>query len=171
MWLLAALIGCSGALDSGNTTTGNGACAGEAVVEVGDGNDPFAPIEEGSDHTMTHGPQGGWHMLASVRVTNTDDIVSIHYTIDLLPEESRISDNSYRVQLKDVGNCQGTYWNMYGYLDASALVNGEADTPPELFCGKTARLTMEVEDGDGKGGQTTVEVTAVNDPADPCGMQ
>jgi hypothetical protein len=138
-------------------------------VEIGDGNDPFVAIEDGSTHIMTHGPQGGWHMLASVRVTNTDDIVSIHYTADVLPEETRVSDNKYRVQLKDEGKCQGTYWNMYGYLDASALAVGDLDTPPELLCGKTIRLSMEIADADNRGGTASVEVQALNDPADLCG--
>lgn len=168
--LLLWLWGCVGNGESGaDTGASTGNCLGEPLVEIGDGTDPFKGLQADASHVMTHGPQGGWHMLSSVRVTNTDDIVSIHYTIDVLPEMTRVSDNKYRVQLKDIGNCQGTYWNMYGYLDASPLASGELDTPPELLCGKTVKLTMEVEDGEGRGDTATVEVKAINDPADTCG--
>ena len=167
-WMLACTGGGESAAD---TDTADNNCAGTPTVEIGDGNDPFTPILDGSDHIMTHGPQGGWHMLASVRTTNTDDIVTIHYTIQVLPELILVSDNKYRVQLKDVGNCQGTYWNMYGYLDVSKLATGDLKTPPELMCGRSARLTMEVYDAANVGDTATVEVTAINDPADTCGPQ
>lgn len=161
VWMLA----CTGEKESAEPE----GCTGEPTVEIGDGNDPFVAIAAESSHVMTHGPQGGWHMLASVRTTNTDDIVSIHYTIEVLPEMTLVSDNKYRVQLKDVGNCQGTYWNMYGYLDATPLASGDLDTPPELLCGKTLRLTMEVYDSEERGGATSVDVEATNDPVDTCG--
>ncbi|HND00133.1 MAG TPA: hypothetical protein PKW90_28655, partial [Myxococcota bacterium] len=118
MWLSLLWMACSSGRESGaDDSVDTGPCAGAAQVEIGDGTDPFVAIDEGASVTMVHGPQGGWHMLAGVRVTHTDDIVSIHYTIDTVPDGVVVSDNSYRVQLRDEGNCQGTYWNMYGYLD------------------------------------------------------
>jgi hypothetical protein len=170
MWLSLLWMACSGGGESGvEDSVDDGPCAGDARVEIGDGTDPFVPIAEGASVTMVHGPQGGWHMLAGVRVTNTDDIVSIHYTIHTVPDGVPVSDNNYRVQLRDEGNCQGTYWNMYGYLDASALVSGELDTPPELLCGAQLKMTIEVEDGDAKGATADLLVTAAADPLDHCG--
>ncbi len=170
MWLSLFWMACTGGGESGaEDSADTGPCAGAALVEIGDGTDPFVPLLDGGAVTMVHGPQGGWHMLAGVRVSHTDDIVSIHYTIETVPDRVSVSDNSYRVQLRDEGNCQGTYWNMYGYLDASELAVGELDTPPELLCGATLELTIAVEDGDGKGAEASLQVTAAADPLDQCG--
>ncbi len=170
MWLSLLWMACTGSTESGaDDSEDTGPCAGEARVEIGDGTDPFVPIVEDGSVTMVHGPQGGWHMLAGVRVTNTDDIVSIAYTIQTESDGVVVSDNNYRVQLRDEGNCQGTYWNMYGYLDASVLAEGELDTPPELLCGAPLRMRIAVEDGAGKGASAELRITAAADPLDNCG--
>lgn len=171
MWFSLMLwLACDGGGESGpKDSDPPQSCSATASVEIGDGLDPFNPIADGSAVTMVHGPQGGWHVLAGVQVTNTDEIISIHYSIDLLPEEIAISDNNYRVQLRQDGDCKGSYWNMYGYLDVTPLKDGEMDTPPELLCNRTLRMTIAVEDGEGKGAEASMEILAAVDPKDSCG--
>lgn len=170
MFLL--ILACSGGKDSNEPVESQpSACPGEASIAIGDGNELFAEIPAGSSVVMTHGPQGGWHMLASVLVENTDMIVTLNYAIDVLPEMTRISDNNYRVQLKSTGDCSGIYWNMYGYLDVAALTDGELDTPPELLCEKNLRMSITATDSSGKSATSTVDIIAAPDPSDTCGVE
>lgn len=170
--LLLLLWACSNGKDSDTSETEDNPCFTEAPsITIGDGAATFVPLEEGAPLTMTHGPQGGWHMLASVLVAHTEPIVTLHYTIDVEATETRISDNQYRVLLKDEGDCKGTYWNMYGYLDVSALATPDGTTPPELICGSTVRLTMEAADTSGHTTSTDISVVAAADVSDTCGPQ
>jgi hypothetical protein len=164
------LLACTSSKDSGTPDSESDfiGCKGEPTVEIGDGREEFVEIPDNAEVIMTHGPQGGWHMLAGVYVTCTDMIVTVNYTIDVLPEETRISDNAYRVQLRADGEDAGYYWNMYGYLDVSAMAEGELDTPPELLCGRTLRLTISVEDSYGNAAESSVDVIAAPDPQDSC---
>lgn len=166
---LCALAACTGAPDTGKEDSGSGdpCFAEDPVVEIGDGLATFTPIEAGAEVMMEHGPQGGWHMLSSVRVWHTEQIVQLHYAIDLA-DGTRVSDNNYRVQLKDGGDCSGTYWNMYGYLDVTAISEGDANTPPELICGQSVHMQISVEDGEGRTGSASVQVVTTPDPIDSC---
>lgn len=166
--MLLTLLGCI--FDDSDSA---GACASEEpAVEVGQtmtddgGTQVFVAAEEGASSTIIHGPQGGWHILASARVTNTDPIVTIHYTVTVGDDGPIVSDNTYRVQLVEDGECAGYYPGMYGYLDVSALAVGDADTPPELLAGETLTLVMEVSDVNGRTAQDTLHVVATLDPAD-----
>ena len=171
--MLLLLIACTASKDSGEPTESTMTidCPGEATVAIGDGAETFTEIAENTDLVMTHGPQGGWHMLASVLVENLEMIVTLNYTIDVMPEMTRISDNNYRVQLKSDGACKGIYWNMYGYLDTSLITDGELDTPPELLCGKSLQLTITASDSSGKSASDSVTVIAAPDPTDTCGSE
>lgn len=141
------------------------ACA-PASAEIGGGERAFEPLDEGDALTMVHGPQGGWHVLASLRVRHTLDIVDIAYTIDVVPDGPRVSEQPYRVQLVDEGDCAGVYPGLYGYLDVTALVDGESDTPPELLAGRTLRLTLSATDAEGRTASDTLEGIATLDPID-----
>lgn len=140
--------------------------AAEPSVLVGGGAEVYEPLNDGDPATIVHGPQGGWHMLASARVSNTLDIVTITYTTHLLPEETSLSWNQYRVQLQLFEECTGDYPGMYGYLDVSALAEGEADTPPELLEGRELRLSLQVTDTDGHEVEASVVVVGELDPVD-----
>jgi hypothetical protein len=142
-------------------------CAcGASSAEVGGGERAFEPLDEGDPLVMVHGPQGGWHVLASLRVQNMLDIVDIAYAIDVLPDGPRISDQTYRVQLVDEGGCSGVYPGMYGYLEVDALADGEADTPPEVLVGRTLRLSLQAADAEGRIASDTLEGVAAPDPID-----
>ena len=164
------LIGCTGmkeSADDSSTGTADPCFADAPLIQIGDGTMEFIPVAEGAKVTMIHGPQGGWHIAASVMVHHTDRIVEMGYTIDLL-SGTRISDNHYRVQLKDMGDCSGFYTNMYGYLNVSALSEGEADTPPELICDQPIRLTIQAIDSAGHEATSTLDVVTSPDPIDIC---
>jgi hypothetical protein len=138
----------------------------ELLVEVGTGDLNFESLEDGSPVTMVHGPQGGWHMLGSVQVGQTEPIVRVHYIIETVETGVVIADNTYQVQLVSTGECSGYFPGMYGYLDVTDLAVGEADTPPELLAYDAVRMEMSVEDTQGRLGSATIEVIATPDPAD-----
>jgi hypothetical protein len=141
------------------------ACACAApTLEVGGGDAAFEAMTDGVSMTMVHGPQGGWHVAASIRLGNLSPIVALHYTIDA--GSVRVSDNRYRVQVLPEGTCGGWYPSMYGYLNVENLVNGEADTPPELLGGSELLLTVEAMDTEGRTATGTLRATAALDPID-----
>jgi hypothetical protein len=175
MWMVL-LLACngpdadSGAEDTCATDTGSSldpSCPCDApAVEVGGGDIDFVPLSDGDPLTMVHGPQGGWHVLGSARMTNLAPIVAIHYTVDVLSLDARVSDQNLRVQMISDSACTGYYPGIYGYLDVTALASGEADTPPELLAGDELLLTMEVTDLDGRVGVGTLHGVATLDPMD-----
>lgn len=160
------LLGCAPeAQDSGHG-------ADTVMVQVGTGERDFQPLEVGEDVTMVHGPQGGWHMLGSARLTGLGEVVRIHFTITDLESGVVVSDNNYRVALlMEEDGVSGYYPGMYGYLDVADLAQGEADTPPELLSGHRVVMRMEVE-GEADEGQAPptgageIEITAAPDPRD-----
>lgn len=167
------LLGCHRGVgsDTGDTAVVVGVITGDcasqpASVVVGGGSSEYEPLSEGDPATLVHGPQGGWHVLASARVANTLNVVSITYTIHLLPEGTSLSFNQYRVQLVPYDDCTGDYAGMYGYLDVSALATGDDDTPPELLEGRDLELTLQVVDSEGREATASVTVVGELDPAD-----
>jgi hypothetical protein len=135
-------------------------------VEVGTGETEFRPLLALEPVVMVHGPQGGWHMLGSVRVHNMDPIVEVHFTIHDEPSGVQISDNTYRVAVVQDRECTGYYPGMYGYLDVSALATGGITTPPGLLAGHPMLLTMAVTDYSGLTATEERRVVAQLDPID-----
>jgi hypothetical protein len=147
--------------------TGEADCFGRTPsVEIGTGETTFEALEEGASVVMVHGPQGGWHMLGSVRTHNMEPIIDVHYTITDEDSGVRISDNTYRVAVVNDGDCTGYYPGMYGYLEVSDLHTPEATRPPELLGYKTVVMTMEVTDYGDRTASTSLRVTAEPDPID-----
>jgi hypothetical protein len=66
----------------------------------------------------------------------------------------------------DESGCGGVYAGMLGVLDVSELVDGEANTPPELLAGETLRIRITATDGEGREAADTRSVIAALDPAD-----
>lgn len=167
LWMLLACPGPS------TDTADSGDCFdGEPVVAIGgtetheDGSQTWTEMDDGIEVTMVHGPQGGWHVLASARVWNSDPIVTILYTITVEESGAEVSHNNYRVQLVEDDACSGYYPGMYGYLDVTALAEGEADTPPELLADAALLLHMEITDESGHAASDDVHALAALDPAD-----
>jgi hypothetical protein len=163
LWLAA----CHAPGDDSAACAETCACTPPAVT-IGTGPLPFAPMTEGQDVVMVHGPQGGWHVLAGLRASGVQRIVRIHYTLDALVAEPpvRVSDTRSRVMLVTDGACGGDYPDLFGYLDVRALADGERDTPPELLDGALLRMTLGVEDETGRSAEASLDVRAVPDPVD-----
>lgn len=170
------LTGCSGeaSLVGDATDTAPLACEDRpaSVAIGGSGTDElqrpiWTEMPEGSEQTMVHGPQGGWHILASADVQSTDDIVTIEYAISWPAQgDVQLSYGSFRVMLVPDARCGGYYAGMLGILDVSAVASGEADTPPELLAGETLTLSMDIVDLNGLTASDAVNVIAALDPDD-----
>jgi hypothetical protein len=145
----------------------------EATALIGTGEYEWEDLLAGDPVTMIHGPQGGWHILGSVRLANLFENVEIHYTITDLASGLVVSDNDYFVQQVSLGACSGEVIGRYGYLNHyEALVEGEADTPWELLACHDVEIAMSATDTTwGKAAQATLVVVATPDQADstdPC---
>lgn len=168
--IVAALLGCVGGPPGPGET---GVDPGPAdpcqvpVVDVGTGDDAWEDLSEGDPAVMVHGPQGGWHVLGSVRATATLQIVTVDFLITDLPSGEVIASNIYQVALReDVVECGGEYTGMYAYLSVGALENGELDTPPELLADHELLMEITVEDAAGASGYGSKIVVATLDAID-----
>ena len=172
MILALLLLACSGPDDdSGADDTGCGGSAlflGSSAFDA-DGLPIWIDMPAGSDQTMVHGPQGGWHLLAAADVRNTESIVTLTLTVDWVARSARISSQLFRVLLVEHENCGGYFPQMYAILDVAALVDGERDTPPELLAGETLRVELTAEDGAGTVVTDRRDVVAALDPMDEAG--
>ena len=115
---------------------------------------------------MVHGPQGGWHMLGSVRTHNMHNIIEVHFTVTDVESGVRVSDNNYRVAVVEDAECTGYYPGMYGYLDVAELATDVASRPPEVLGYKLVDIEMSVTDYEGREMTETLRVTAQPDPVD-----
>ena len=150
-------------------TGGSGpiACEDRAPsVEIGTGDVIFESLEAGEPVVMVHGPQGGWHMLGSVRTHSMHNVIEVHFTVKDLESGVVVSDNLYRVAVVVDGECTGYYPGMYGYLNVTELATEHADRPPEVLGYKTVEMKMEVTDYEGRQVETSLLVTAQPDPID-----
>lgn len=170
---LLALLACDTAGDSGES--GEPACFdAEPSVSVGasavdaDGRPIWVAMADSSEQVMVHGPQGGWHILASADVRSMEQIVTLVYTVSWPARGSaELSRGVFRVMLvPNEARCGGFYAGMLGVLDVSALAMGEADTPPELLAGEELLLRMEATDEAGRAASDSRTVIAVPDPVD-----
>lgn len=166
---LVLLTACDGGAAQESACTA--ACGCEPTVDVGgtsydaEGRPIWVEMPRGSEQTMVHGPQGGWHVLAAAQVEGTAEVVSIEYTIDYPERGAQLSYGLFRVMLVAT-ECGGYYPSMFGILDVSALAEGDADTPPELLAGEELVLRMDVDDGVGGKASDEVTVIAALDPQD-----
>ena len=170
--LLALLGACSSHGGDSASDAARAECETAAPTAViGTGEYAWEPLEPGTEITMVHGPQGGWHILGSVRIDGMYENVEIRYTITDVPSGQVVSDNDYFVQQVPLDGCEGEVIGRYGYLnDYDDL--GEADTPWELLACHEVTLAMSIVDRTWK--KTTdasIHAIAVPDPADstaPC---
>ena len=135
--LLLLLVGCTGGDKDSGRPAGDSAppvdplCEQDAClcedpqVSVGTGDDSFVPLEEGDPVMMVHGPQGGWHMLGSVQVAHTTEVVNIRFVIDTL-DGVVVADNNLNVLL--ISEEVPAACRMYAYLSVEDLAQGDLDT-------------------------------------------
>ena len=115
-------------------------------VSIGTGEYVWEAIDELDPVVMVHGPQGGWHMLGSVQVINTQPIIEVDFTITEESTGMVVSSNHYRVAMIMEEECSGYYPGMYGYLNVIDLEVGDLDTPPELLADKIVTFEMSIND-------------------------
>jgi hypothetical protein len=164
--LLLSLCGCDG------LGTDRSACfVDEPVLSIGTGDEEWVELAEEDPVTMAHGPQGGWHILGSVRVDNTDQVVSIDYSVTIKSSGEMVADNSYRVALVLDEECSGYFLGMYAYLHVEDIAQGEDDTPPELLADQELVLRMEIVDTAERSVAGDLTVVAVRDPVDLVGNE
>jgi hypothetical protein len=172
--LLALLGACS---PDGQDTAGDDRpvdCeTADPTAVIGTGEYEWESLSPGDEITMVHGPQGGWHILGSVRIDAMYENVEIHYTITDVPSGHVVSDNNYFVQQVPLDGCEGEVIGRYGYLnDYDELVSGKADTPWEILACHEVTLAMSIADRTWKKlVEASIDVIAVPDPVDstvPC---
>ena len=174
--MLLALLGACSSSDPQDTASDGIPVECEAAdptALIGTGEYAWEPLSAGEEITMVHGPQGGWHILGSVRIAAMYQNVEIHYTITDGASGHVVSDNDYFVQQVPVDGCEGEVIGRYGYLnDYEILVDGEADTPWEILACHEVTMAMSIRDRTWKKSvEATLDVIAVPDPADstaPC---
>jgi len=172
-WAAVMLLwtACGEGSDTGTASPDSGApeegcAASPASIDVGTGADAFVALSDGDPVVMVHGPQGGWHLLGSVRTHNMTPVVRIRFEVVVEDGGAVVADNSLYVQTLPDGECGGVYPGMYAYLMVDALADGDADTPPELLAYETLLFRAEVEDQDGRTAEAEVRITATPDPVD-----
>ena len=145
---------------------------------IGEGEQEFVPFSDPPEAMIVHGPQGGWHVVASIRIENMESIIEGEYHIVHQQTGVLVSENTFRIAVIPDGVCSGYYPGMFGYISVSDLHDGELDTPPELLGGETLEMIITVNDclssmadaGECDREQRSVtdslEVTGVLDPVD-----
>jgi hypothetical protein len=136
------------------------------MVEIGTGDEVFEPLAVGAPLTMVHGPQGGWHLLVSSRVSYTTESVDIDLIVTDVPSSVEVSNGLYEVFLQAEDECTGTFPGMYAFLGVGGLAEGELNTPPELLAGHELTVEMAIEDSEGRAAAAEKTVIAELDPMD-----
>ena len=153
MVVLLLALACSASKDSATdnpTDTSSsgpeGCLALTPDIEIGTGEMNFETLVEGDPVIMVHGPQGGWHLLGSLRFENLKQIVEIDFNVYDEVSGVQIVQNHYRAAMLLDGECSGYYVGMFGYINVSDLQDGELDTPPELLADHDLRMSFHVTD-------------------------
>lgn len=131
----------------------------ECPVEVtlGDGLVPFRAREDGEVATIVHGPQGGFHIEASVRASGLPSPWTVHL-VAIEPESGRIVSDQ-RLTIAPAPDpwqaCAQELPRTIALLDVHELSD---ETPADFLDGRPLRLEVEVVGADGAAGQGSVSV-------------
>jgi hypothetical protein len=176
MVLLLAIFALAGCTSTPDTSTDGDSgpdpeglpCSEAPSINIGTGEVDFLPLSEDDPVVMVHGPQGGWHMLTSARVNNTDSIVRLKFTIEVAETGVVFVDNTYTVQMIRDEDCSGFYPGMYGYISYKQLRESEdsRETPPDLLADVPVLIRMSATDLDGLTASASLQVIATPDPVD-----
>lgn len=148
-----------GPAGQGDSGAPPGPCsAGDASVALGTGQTTFESIDDGDSVVVINGPQGGQHILASVRTWNMTSVAMVHLTVRRAQDDSVVSDQLYRLQFfpqEDAGegDCAWLYPGMYGYLGFVTGPDDDAD-----FLWREALMSIEVTDNNGRSASDEVRV-------------
>jgi hypothetical protein len=131
-WLFPlALFACTGSTDD-KTTSGDdddvvatGCLAEPLTLEVGTGVTEFLALGDGDDITMTHGPQGGWHIDVAGRVGGTEQLVEVDAVFVKTQTSVQIAGDQQPgrqalVAWDDVG-CTGDFFGTRVFIDDTTV--------------------------------------------------
>ena len=170
---LSACAGASGDAPGASSPDDSGGVAascdsGSGAVELGTGETTYEPLSDGDPVVVINGPQGGQHILASVRTTGMSSIATVQLTIQRAADESFVSDQTYRLQFFDDpdrdADCAWLYPGLYGYLGFVSVAEDDAD-----FLWRDAIMRVEVTDEAGQAASDSVRVVPELEPAAPGG--
>ncbi|MBX2804092.1 MAG: hypothetical protein KTR31_40825 [Myxococcales bacterium] len=148
-YLLALLLGCTGATDgptdttdttddspttadTGPSTTGDTAtfdpCA-TMTLEVGNAEKAHTPAESLDPVILVHGAQGGWHIDVSGLVTGTDALVGIDPLLTVVSSGTQLAGDqpSTFLMLDEVETCVGQFAGVRAYVDDAEVPKGIDD--------------------------------------------
>ena len=151
--------------------------------EVGQGEVEWEDMSADGLAMVVHGPQGGWHILGSVRTWNMTDIQELTFQIIDDTSGISVSDVEAKVLVPDGEDCDGCseHIGMYGYLDTDKLGQGltceycvDEDTgkvdpeciPPELLINASMTACFTVLDDADNAASCCVSIIGEPDPQD-----
>ncbi|HJN77703.1 MAG TPA: hypothetical protein QGF58_27530 [Myxococcota bacterium] len=183
--LLLALVACPSEPDDSGPVVTTCEIAEDTGTQIGaiddicKCEDPWASIGTGIEGfedldpaglEMVHGPQGGWHLPAALRVGNTRNVIRIWAQVtDVETGVAVTQELNYHVQIVGESACEGAFPNMYLYLDTRSL-DPELTTGWALSC-REVHVEMCVTDTGGRDFCTEAEVKVLPDPTDVASAQ
>lgn len=165
-WLAGLLLGCAGG--AVEDSAGQHACDAPLRIELGTGETAYAPLVEGQEVVMVHGPQGGWHVDVAARVHHVGQYVAVTPALHLVAHQEQIAGDQQAeyLELPDwtEEGCAGTFWGKRAFLD------DHPGTDQRFICslaGERAILSVVVVDlEDQRQARASGEVTLALDPND-----
>jgi hypothetical protein len=166
MWIgvMSAMISCADIKDVTSELTGD-CMVDPVVIEVGQGELEFSMLSDGDEVMIVHGPQGGWHITGSIRVTGIGQIGRVNFRIQDMESGVYVTDYWYNVAMVMEDDCTGTFVNMTGFVNVAEL-EGEGSIPPDFLAGGSLKITMGADDFDDRSGSSSVVVVGLRDPQD-----
>jgi hypothetical protein len=175
------LAACSTPSETANTVTTLDPTAPRCLV--GEGETSWSDLESGANTTVVHGPQGGWHILGSVRTWNLGDIQELNFIVTDNASGVAVADVEAKVlvPLGDDCNDCSQHIGMYGYLDTDPIADGlvceycldektgerdPACVPPELLINAPLTLCFNVVDQNDVAVSCCTETIGAADPQD-----
>ena len=162
---IIAGLGCGTETIKGPDLTGD-CFVDPPLLEVGEGENNFMPLNPGDRVVIVHGPQGGWHITGAVRATGIGQIGRIRFTIEHADSGVFVTDYSYNVAMVMEDECTGTFTNMVGFITISEMEGGDSFIPPDLLEDEELLITMEVDDFGDRSVTRSVTVVGERDPMD-----
>lgn len=166
----AFAIACSGGKDSSGPTDDTGTAPKlDPALEIGTGDIAFVPIADGDTVFVVFGPQGGYHINASLRVQGIDNgeptdvdapdnpVTAFSATLDGVSINLSGDATTYKQGIDPVPGEPG----VYEMIGRRLLLNITDDAQLD---GEEIVMTVHVEDKDGVALDDTRSVIAVPDP-------
>jgi hypothetical protein len=176
MALVCLWSGCQG--DAPTDTAPVDPCAGSApTLALGTGEFAFEPLLDGDRIMLTNGPQGGWHLWTSGRLTGVNPVLSVMGTVEDLTTGTLLAggdDLPVTLDLSEAGvgtyaagTCAGEFYGQLTYLNDA--VPAQDDSYLDLICSledHELEFSLSVtEEATGETVSEAVRVLARLDPA------